>query len=223
MLRLKGVKLSNDIYVDARKESLKPFARTNVRMNDVIAHTLLYHDVRTVELEFRIGILGDRRFASCVGETRWNRLRQKLGDGGTQIGTCEKIVKNSDGSNSKYVTGDGEPRWIHKRRIKDDDVQKRPWCMRTSLSLEIEEPGPPPKTWQYVRNKERITYAVAPWKIDITRVLSTPPDDLDREYSYEVEIELADQTEFFSKEIGEILSRGSAVVDDMIAFMTSDD
>jgi hypothetical protein len=191
-----------------------------VQMNDALAHALLTRDVRTLELEFRIGIPG-KRFTSCVGEARWNRLKKHLGDGGARIATCEKIVTNPDGTSSKYVTGDGEPHWIHKQRVCDEDAQRRPWCVRTSLSVELKETGPPPKTWQRVRNKDRLTYDVAPWKIDITRVSSLPVVDLDNEHSYEVEIELADRTEFFAREIDEILHRGSAVADDMIAFMTA--
>ena len=82
------------------------------------------------------------------------------------------------------------------------------------------EPAPvPPSAWSIQRTKERYSYVVGAWTIDMTKVATAPPVDIDADHSYEVEIELTDHLEFFGKELREILAAGRGIADDMIARM----
>jgi hypothetical protein len=186
-------------------------------MNDILAKAVLHHDVRTVELEFRIGITGSRGFKSCVGETRWNTLRAHLGEG-----RIENTIERMTNDGSKYVISNDTKKWIHKKRLgNEDSTTNGGWCIRASTSLEIQDvTTPEPTSWRFQRKKHRVSYDVGAWRIDLTKVSSTPPADVDTEFTYEVEIELADPKEFFSKELGDILASGRQIAEDMIGFMT---
>ena len=197
----------------------------------VIATTLLEHDYRSVELEFRIGTSRAGRFSSCVGHPRWTRLVEALTDKmGDPIATKsrERIVKNGDGSSSRY--DELTKMWTHKKRMGIDDVTTAStgtaigsgWSVRACASLEYtDSTRSAPVSWQHTREKDRVSFRAGAWTIDLTKVKSSPPTDIDGDVTYEVEIELADVTEFFSREIPEILARGRAVAVDMIEFMTS--
>jgi hypothetical protein len=183
-----------------------------------LSRVLFEHDYRTVELEFRIGINGK----NDVGELRWSKLRKFLGKETSRSTTVEKIVKTHDGTSSRYVLGAGEPHWNHKKRVHTEDIRSPPWYIRTAVAMEYTEPAPvAPVSWSFQRTKERYSYVVGAWTIDMTKVASVPPIDVDTDHSYEVEIELTDRMEFFGKELGEILASGHAIAKDMIAKMSA--
>ena len=191
----------------------------------VIATTLLEHDYRSVELEFRIGTSRAGRFSSCVGHPRWTRLvdalKDKMGDPVTTR-SRERIVKNGDGTSSRY--DELTKMWTHKKRMGIDDVTTSStggWSVRACASLEYTDfTRSAPVSWQHTREKDRVSFRTGAWTIDLTKVKSSPPTDIDGDVTYEVEIELTDVTEFFSREIPEILARGRAVAGDMIEFMS---
>lgn len=185
---------------------------------NALARALFEHDYRTIELELRVGIHGK----NDVGELRWTKLRKFLGRETRKTITVEKIAKGPAGTSSRYVVGSGEPHWNHKKRLHVEDARCDPWHVRTAVSLECVEPAPEaPKTWSFRRTKERYSYVVGAWTIDMTKVASLPAIDIDADHSYEVEIELTDHLEFFGKELGEILAAGHAIAQDMITHMSS--
>ncbi len=185
---------------------------------EALKRTVFEHDYRTVELEFRIGLHGK----NDVGETRWAKLRAFLGNETGRSITVEKITRGGEpGTTSRYVEGLGVPRWNHKKRVHaEDDHEPRPWRIRTAVSLEHVEPAPsPPSAWSIQRTKERYSYVVGPWTIDLTKVATSPPTDIDADHSYEVEVELTDHLEFFGKELKDIVAAGRTIANDMIAHM----
>jgi len=189
-------------------------------MEAALRRTVFEHDYRTVELEFRIGLHGK----NDVGETRWTKLRKFLGKETKKSVTVEKIARGNQslarGTSSRYVEGLGSPHWNHKKRIHAEDDVRPPWRVRTAVALEHVEPAPvPPSAWSIQRTKERYSYVVGAWTIDMTKVATAPPVDIDADHSYEVEIELTDHLEFFGKELREILAAGRGIADDMIARM----
>lgn len=183
-----------------------------------LARALFDHDFRTIELEFRIGVNGKHD----VGEHRWAKLKSMLGKETKSSKTVEKILKSPDGTASRYVTGNGPPVWIHKKRLHVEDSKRyHPWNIRTALSMEITEPAQEhPQTWSFQRTKERYSFVYGAWTIDMTKVASVPPIDVDTEHSYEVEIELTDHYEFFGKELVEIFRDGARIASDMIERMS---
>ncbi len=184
---------------------------------DALARTLFDHDFRSVELEFRIGVNGKHD----VGEQRWKKLKTSLGKETRYARTVEKIVKSSNGTASRYVIGQDKPVWMHKKRVHVEDTQRHPWNIRTAISLESTEPaGEPPRTCSFQRTKERHSFECGAWTIDMTKVASVPPIDVDTEHSYEVEIELTDHFEFFSKELDEVIREGKHIASDLIARMS---
>lgn len=184
-------------------------------MESHLALALFEHDFKSVELEFRIGVRGK----NDVGEQRWAKLKSSLGKETSRTMTVEKIVKNS-GVSSRYVTGGEHPFWMHKKRVYVEDSCSTPWSIRTALSLEMTESGPPPQTWSFQRTKERFSFVCGAWTIDMTKVASVPPIDVDTEHSYEVEIELTDHFEVFGKELSDVLREGRHIANDLIARMS---
>lgn len=201
-------------------------------MELALADTLLRHDFRTVELEFRVGIKR-RTFVSDVGETRWNALLARLrarGEGECRR-TVELVVANGDES-SRFVTSIDDqrtkPRWVHKKRVATRDVDAdSPWCIRTSVAMEREEPATsPPVRYDLRREKTRWSFGASDgvsdgaWRVDVTRVKTSPAKDPDDDVSFEVEVELVDVDEFLTTELSEILARGRRIANDTIAKMT---
>ncbi len=184
---------------------------------DALARTLFNHDFRAVELEFRIGVNGKHD----VGERRWNKLKSTLGKETKYARTVEKIVKGADGGISRHVDGAERPVWIHKKRVHVEDERCQPWNVRTAISLESTEPArESPAAWSFQRTKERHSFVCGAWTIDMTKVASVPPIDVDTEHSYEVEIELTDHFEFFGKELAEVVRDGKHIANDLIARMS---
>lgn len=198
-------------------------------VRDRLAHILKTYGHERVELEFRLGHRLGGRFVPGVTEPAWRALKAKL----DASKAFEVVVVNTrellsdDGSGGKYVVPQAaKPHWMHKTRLLDHDVDtdEGPWCCRTSVSLEVVEPperqAPPPKSHKFERVKERYSYKHRCWSLDLTRVVSNLPHQLDSEdATYEIELELADTSELFVRTLDNVLDWAWIMVCDMCAFM----
>ena len=171
-----------------------------------------------IELEIRLGHKAGA-FRPGVDAQAWARLKAAL-DAGQGWSVAHSVTTEQiDASGSKVVLGqDQKPlKVVHKRRLADTDYDTdSPWCARVSLSLE--EPGSVQETivTTYERRKERWSYAFKCWTVDLTRVAGNLPHQLDEDTeSYEVEIELADTREFFTRTVDSILQWGWDLAADM--------
>lgn len=186
-----------------------------------------------LELEFRLGHRIAGRFVPGVSENSWTALKAAL-DSSTAF---EVAVTNTrelicdDGSGGKYVIPEAvaaqsaaaqsaaapKPYWMHKRRLLDVDMdtEASPWCCRTSVSLE-EMDGTnkaPPAHHKFERQKHRWSYKHRCWSIDLTRVVSNLPHQLDNDgVSFEVEFELVDTSELYARTLHDLLEWGWKLV-----------
>ena len=91
------------------------------------------------------------------------------------------------------------------------------------MSTRGEQPGdagPPPAHATLERHKQRWSYRYRCWSIDLTRVTSNLPHQLDSDApAFEIEIELADTTELFVRPVPCILEWGGMLVDDACSLM----
>jgi hypothetical protein len=196
-----------------------------------LSQVLKRYGHRRLELEFRLGHRIAGKFVPGVSEAAWTQLKKAL-DASSRF---QVVVTNArelicdDGSGAKYVVpSEGQPFWMHKRRLCDKDVDTgSTWCCRASMSLEevdkIDARGarPPPTKHKFERHKSRWSYKYRCWSIDITRVLSNLPHQLDNDsVSYEVEIELVDTDELFSRPVDNMLDWGWKIVNDACSFMS---
>jgi hypothetical protein len=191
-----------------------------------------------LELEFRLGhrtaagAHGKSNFVPGVSEAAWHKLKSVLDASpkfdSTSSVTRERMCDATSRGTAKYVTTVGaggqelEPHWMHKKRLCDIDADTgSTWCCRTSMSLEEREPAPaPPASHKFERHKERWSYRYRCWSIDLTRVTSNLPHELDNDaMTYEVEIELSDTAELFSRELDNLLEWGWSIVHDACEFM----
>lgn len=189
------------------------------------AHARTYGRER-LELEFRLGHRIAGKFVPGVAEERWTGLKDQL-DRATprhfELVTSEtrELISN-DGSGGKYVipTND-KPFWMHKKRLSDLDIDTDgPWCCRASMSLEVvdtaEQQKPAPTGHVFERHKQRWSYRYRCWSLDLTRVVSNLPHQLDNDgVSYELEIELRDTSELFARPMDLVLEWGWDLVTDM--------
>jgi len=168
-----------------------------------LAQTLLNHDVRMIELEFRVGIQTNAGFHAHVPKVVWNRSKSTFGDADETI-ILDQYVKNSD--SGRYVYTASESYWERKKKLATE-TNPGEFSVRASLALEMKEPGPPPIIFTLQRKKYRTTFYKGPWKIDFSRV-ETIPNTADVEETYEIEVELYDTYYFFEKEMHLILEEG---------------
>lgn len=182
---------------------------------------------RRLELEFRLGHRTGGRFVPGVSETAWTALKQTL-DASKSFAVTESATReliSDDGSGGKYVVpADGAAYWMHKKRLLDVDTDTgTPWCCRTSVSLEeVDRPGgqTAPARHKFERHKQRWSYRYRCWSVDLTRVASNLPHQLDNDaMSYEVEIELADTSELFTRTRDAVLEWGWKLVGDVCGIM----
>lgn len=193
-----------------------------------MAQVLRTYGRERLELEFRLGLRTAGKFVPGVSETAWNYLKSKLDTGslgqGVVVTDTRELIRD-DGSGGKYVVdaADKVPsHWIHKKRLYDNDIDTgTPWCCRASMSLEVvdapgRQPAPAPVAHRFERHKQRWSYPFKCWSIDLTRVVSNLPHQLDNDgVSYEVEIELRDTAELFTRTTEDVLLWGWSLVDDV--------
>lgn len=192
-----------------------------------LAQVLRTYGHDRLELEFRLGVRGGGSFVPGVTQERWESLKQQLDAGSLGEGvvvTDTRELISDDGSGGKFVvdcTGAAPGYWMHKKRLHDADLDTdSPWCCRTSMSLEVVDPAdagrPPPAAHRFERHKQRWSYPWKCWSIDLTRVVSNLPHQLDNDgVSYEVEIELREPAALFTRTADDVLRWGWRLVSDM--------
>jgi hypothetical protein len=205
-----------------------------------LARVLRAYGRERLELEFRLGHRGSGGSASSfvpgVCESGWRRLKERL-DGSKAddiVVTDTRELISGDNSGGKYVVDQQQQNnkgfWMHKRRLCDTDIDTpaAAWCCRVSMSLEVVDPPerqlPAPAGHRYERHKQRWSYRFACWSVDLTRVASNLPHQLDNDgVSFEVEIELRDTRELFTRDADSLLEYGWTIVCDVCAMMNDDD
>lgn len=201
-------------------------------VRDALAAHLRAYGRERLELEFRFGHRIAGKFVPGVDHERWTGLKDHL-DRATprhfdMVATETRELISNDGSGGKYVIplggGDGaapSPFWMHKKRLSDTDIETDgPWCCRASMSLEVVDPAdqhkPAPTGHVFERHKQRWSYRYRCWSLDLTRVVSNLPHQLDNDgVSYELEIELRDTSELFVRPMDLVLEWGWDLVTDM--------
>lgn len=189
-----------------------------------LAGVLKTYGRERLELEFRLGQRVGTRFVPGVTEESWERLKAKM-DASAKLEATQSCTKEliPGDEGAKYVdtpSGTGGY-WMHKKRLHNFDMdQHGPWCCRVSMSLEVVNPpdvqGQSPADCKFERHKQRWSYVYRCWSIDLTKVASNLPHQLDNDgVSYEVEIELVDTAELFTRPMGELMEWGLRLVGDM--------
>ncbi len=186
-------------------------------LTDALRSTLHSHDVRTVELEFRVGFQTPIGFVSSIPKLAWTAAKNKL-TGGVESLTVDKYIRSRPDESSRHVSTATEAYMEHKRKVVNDVVSTGgAFYIRGSLSLESREPATrPPISYTMQRTKHRTSYTRGPWRIDFTRVEVIPVKN-DVEEVFEVEVELADVGYFFEKELHIIVEEGRKVAQDLFS------
>lgn len=182
-------------------------------MEKTLADTLLHHDFRTVELEFRVGIQTSRGFHANLPKIAWTQAMEKLGKGKEAV-IVDKYVSTRGNCSSRHVQAGGATYWEHKQKVMND-VTPGKFAIRSSLALEKKENGNPPNSYVLQRTKYRTSFLKGPWQIDFTRV-ETIPDTQDVEFVYELEVELKDIGYLFEKELKLVIEEGIALAQSII-------
>lgn len=183
-----------------------------------------------LELEFRLGHRLAGKFVPGVTAASWAALKSTL-----DASPCFIVVTANtrelicdDGSKFVIPIGEGQrPFWMHKKRIVDTDagIESAPWTCRTSVSLEeTSTSNGPPSRHTFERLKQRWSYVYKCWSIDLTRVQSNLPHQLDNDgMSFEIEIELKDTSEFFARPLAHIMEWGWSIVQDVARLSSLND
>lgn len=202
-----------------------------------VAQALKTYGHQRLELEFRLGQRGAGGFVPGVTQAAWEALKAAL-DESCGEGRAFRLVTSDtreliagDGTGAKYVmdsAGGAAPFWMHKKRLWDLDRDTgTPWCCRASASLEVvdaprreDAPRRPPASHRFERHKQRWSYRHRCWSLDLTRVASNLPHQLDNDdVSYEVELELVDTSELFARTLPNLLEWAHTMVADVCAMM----
>jgi hypothetical protein len=184
---------------------------------------------RRLELEFRLGHRSvGGKFVPGLSKEGWERLKRALDipskalDRVVVTETTEFICDDNSGAVAKTVqrNGGAAPYWLHKKRLRDFDyeVTDSPWACRVSLSLEDTQPTqqPRPSAPTFERHKQRWSYRYGCWAVELTRVRSNLPHQLDSDMlAYEVEIELVDVAVLFTRPLDNVLKWGWSIAADM--------
>ena len=180
---------------------------------------------KRLEIEFRIGRLVNSKFVPGVTRDAFAKIQDHLKSlPSTEINTTETIFRDC----KRIYDHDSQTTSVlHKKKIHNTDVESAmpPWTVRASLALEepgaLEDLGPASSV--YERNKRRTRFTSKGWAIDLTRVASNLPDDLDSDSeTYEVEIELLDVDSLYTRTVMEVLHWGLKISNDMVGFASAD-
>ena len=123
----------------------------------------------------------------------------------------------------KCVADAGVTTWQLKKRLADVDTEapSGPWSVRASVSYEsAANPPTAPFEARYERIKRRWSYRHRCWSIDLTRVRSNVPSQLDAdEEALEVEIELVDKDMIFERPVRHVVEWGYKLAADVCELM----
>lgn len=212
------------------------FSDAEAGLRAAVADALRRHGRDRLEIEFRLGHAVGGRFLPGVAEAGWQRLKDVLDAAvACESSAIDRVVVTDtrerirdDSSGVKYVSRDAvtgdEGHWMRKTRLRDVDFETgHPWCCRASVSLEEVDrrrPAPPDGSHKYERHKQRWSYRYRCWSMDLTRVASNLPHQLDSDgVSFEVEIELRDTSELFCRPLDNLLAWGGGLVRDACAIL----
>jgi hypothetical protein len=175
---------------------------------DELKSVLHGHDLRSIELEFRVGFQTTSGFVSSIPKVAWCASQEKL-SGGVDTITVDKYIKTRQDEASRHVTTATGSYMEHKKKVAKDVVSPGgAFSIRGSIALEAQEPATrPPNSFVMQRTKYRTSYTRGPWRIDFTRVEIIPVKN-DIEELYEIEVELSDIGLFFEKELELIIDEG---------------
>ena len=175
------------------------------------------HGVERLEVEWRLGSQGQLGFHPGVSVDAWEAMRRYLDaaypDGITETRTAEYIVP---GGGKLVVLDRLQQHWMFKNRLANHDISP---SVRVSMSIEDVRPARPNEPIppsSFARFKERRSYRVDCWSIDLTKVAATADIDCDT-ITYEVEIELADPDILFVRPVPNILEWGSQLATLLLA------
>jgi hypothetical protein len=184
---------------------------------DALKSVLHGHDLRSIELEFRVGFKTSAGFVSSIPKLAWTSAKDKL-SGGVDTITVDKYIKSRSDESSRHVTTATESYMEHKKKIAKDVVSPGgAFSIRGAIALEAREPAvKPPNSFVMQRTKHRTSFVKGPWRIDFTRVEIIPIKN-DIEEVYELEVELADIGYFFEKEIDLVIEEGRNIAHKLMA------
>lgn len=182
-------------------------------MLKVITNTLLNNDVRSIELEFRIGLQTKTGFHAQIPKIVWSKSKENFGDAVESI-IIDHYIKNTHPT--RYVYTSSKSYWEHKKKVHSETASFGEFAIRSSLALEIKEDGDAPEKFILQRKKRRTSFFRGPWRIDFTRV-ETIPNTSDVEETYEIEVELHDLGYLFEKEIHLVLEEGMKLARSVIS------
>ena len=173
---------------------------------DRVLACLQTHDLRLVELEFRI-----RHRDGYIPKSAWARAKSLFRDG-NDTGAVEMYARSQGDTSVRYNVTNAA--WEYKKRLCDDVASAGDFSVKTAMAVETSRPGPPPGPSDAIvlqRSKKRTSFSEGPWRIDFTEVAEIPSRDKDREDAFEIEVELADRFYLFEKEMPLVLEEGMAI------------
>lgn len=184
---------------------------------DALKSALHGHDLRSIELEFRVGFQTSTGFVSSIPKLAWVSAQEKL-SGGVSTTTVDKYIRTRADEASRHVTTATGSYMEHKKKIAKDVVSPGgAFSIRGAIALEAQEPAAkPPTSFVMQRTKHRTSYTKDHWQICFTRVEIIPIKN-DIEEVFEIEVELADVGYFFEKELELVIEEGRKLAHSLVS------
>jgi len=173
---------------------------------DTLARSLHEHDIRTLEIEFRVGFQTSFGFISRIPKIAWATAKGKLSDGVDSV-TVDRYIRSSPGESCRHVTTPVDAFLEHKKKIANDVDASGTYAIRSSIAIEVRERASKPNSFVMQRTKHRTSFRRGPWSIDFTRVEIIPIQN-DIEEVFEIEVELVDTGYLFERELHIVVDEG---------------
>jgi mRNA capping enzyme, beta chain len=188
-----------------------------------------------LEIEFRLGkfqMMGGRKvFVANINQDLYKKILKKVGtgieNGLVRRTTCtEDYFGKADARTTKDIITQ-QTTTVTKRRIKnvDIDLKNSPFDIRLSVSEEVPLDNRIVSADDAVRirRKDRTSFLYRAFQFDLTEVVDVPVSnggshdkDDDQEAIFEIEVEIRDMEEAFSKPIKYSMEAGLLLCLDMI-------
>jgi len=183
---------------------------------EVLRDTVHKHDIRTLELEFRIGFKSSTGFKSNIPKFAWANAKNKL-SGGIDSLTIDKYINSRPDGSARHVTTSSGNYMEYKKKIANDIDTSGKFAIRSSLAIENrEDNAASPNSFVMQRTKHRTSFKQGPWRIDFTRVEIIPIQN-DIEEVYELEVELEDFGYLFERELHMVVAEGIQLAQSIMA------
>ena len=174
---------------------------------DTLKKSLHEHDIRTLEIEFRVGFQSRAGFISSIPKIAWATAKGKLADGVDSV-TVDRYIRARPGESCRHVTTPVNAFLEHKKKIANEVDASGTYAIRSSVAIEVRESAPKqPNSFVMQRTKHRTSYRRGPWSIDFTRVEIIPIQN-DIEEVFEIEVELIDTGYLFERELHIVIDEG---------------